>query len=41
MGHREVWRLSVGKSIGKNIDMMGERPSESMWQKFTKRANTV
>lgn len=43
MDSQEVWRLFVGKSIPKSMEMigemLGERPSESMWQDFAKRAN--
>ncbi|WP_416190679.1 HAD family hydrolase [Neisseria sp. CCUG12390] len=45
MDSREVWHLFVGKSIPKSMEMIGEmlgkRPSESMWQEFSKRANAA
>lgn len=45
MDSQEVWRLFVGKSIPKSMEMigemLGERPSESMWQEFAKRANAA
>lgn len=43
MDWQEVLRLFIGKSIGKSMEMIGEmlgqRPSESMWQEFARRAN--
>lgn len=45
MDSQEVWRLFVGKSIPESMqmigNMLGERPSESMWQEFSKRANAA
>ncbi|MRN39365.1 HAD family hydrolase [Neisseria sp. N95_16] len=45
MDSQEVWRLFVGKSIPKSMEMigemLGERPSESMWQEFAQRANAA
>ncbi|WP_416190444.1 HAD family hydrolase [Neisseria sp. CCUG17229] len=45
MDSQEVWRLFVGKSIPKSMEMigemLGERPPESMWQEFAKRANAA
>lgn len=45
MESQEVWRLFVGKSVPESMDiignMLGERPSESMWQEFARRANAA
>lgn len=45
MSWQETLRLFIGKSIPESMDiiaeMLGNRPSEQMWQEFAQRANTA